>query len=220
MYEVKPRPTAHWTINYLSYVRHFQSQDQSRSTVLANLDRYTPLKPALKRHVEESRFIETFEALGLRIGRLHHRSRGNLHNQTESVNTIGYLKLNIHRDVTWTLCHPILEQLHSLVIPLSNIDRYLESMECLSSLRSVTFKLDELGDPAMADQYMNSASPEKFRSMEKKRLEDLEYAVKFVQIHTSMFKGILTRVSCPDDQYRIGAKHRVARPPTRIEWWT
>ncbi|KAG0360802.1 hypothetical protein BG005_009883, partial [Podila minutissima] len=33
---------------------------------------------------------------------------------------IAYLRVYIHRELTWTLCSPIFEQLQTIVIPLSD----------------------------------------------------------------------------------------------------
>ncbi|KAG0040544.1 hypothetical protein BGZ83_002500 [Gryganskiella cystojenkinii] len=56
----------------------------------------------------------------------------------------GALSVTLRRDLTWTLCSPVLEQIGSLIIPLSDIDRYLDSIERFKSLKSVKFIVDEV----------------------------------------------------------------------------
>lgn len=47
-------------------------------------------------------------------------------------------------ELTRTLCFPVLEQIRSLVLPLSDLVRYLDVVDRFHSLSSVTFKMDEL----------------------------------------------------------------------------
>ncbi|KAG0046509.1 hypothetical protein BGZ83_008326, partial [Gryganskiella cystojenkinii] len=45
---------------------------------------------------------------------------------------------------SWKLCFLVMEQIQLLMMPLSDIDCYLESVERFQFLSSVTFKVDEL----------------------------------------------------------------------------
>ncbi|KAF9087023.1 hypothetical protein BGX23_008407, partial [Mortierella sp. AD031] len=52
----------------------------------------------------------------------------------------------LFREATWALSNPILEQLQSLTIPISLIDKYLGAVDRLGRLESVRFMMDELFD--------------------------------------------------------------------------
>ncbi|KAF8950500.1 hypothetical protein BGZ52_002304, partial [Haplosporangium bisporale] len=136
-----PSTSRHWPIDYLSYVCHVNTQDQDGTSVLANFVVYKELAPRLKSYVEDHKLTETYAAMAVNTGRLL-----DLTFMKEDPLTCEHLTLNIHREATWALCSPILEQLQSIVIPLSDIDHYFSSICRLSSLASVTFRLDELSD--------------------------------------------------------------------------
>lgn len=191
----------HWRINYLSFVRHFQSQERTSSSFLADLSEYSPLEPRLKAYVDEHQlpekyngFIAPFEGM-LRFA----RSSSERSAQLETPSTIAHLRMEIHREATWIICQPVLEQLQSLVIPLSDIGRYLESIARLSSLNSVTFKLDELADIPPSAQDISKEARLQLKHMQEKRLRDLESAIQFVQVHTTMFRGTLRHVYAHKD---------------------
>ncbi|KAF9211506.1 hypothetical protein BGZ59_007971 [Podila verticillata] len=184
----------HWPIDYLSYVRHFNNQDRDSKSVLVDLSPHAKLQPGLKSYVEEHKLAETYAETGLNLV-VDWRSR-NVYKEDPTM--ISYLKLEIHREATWALCSPILEQLQSIIIPLSDISHYIDSISRLSSLASVTFRLDELADTREHSlEQMDAEEVKKLGRLQKKREQDLETAVEFVRIHTVMFRGTLKQVHCP-----------------------
>ncbi|KAG0335988.1 hypothetical protein BG000_007030 [Podila horticola] len=191
----------HWRINYLSFVRHFQSQERTSSSFLADLSEYTPLEPRLKAYVDEHQLAEKYNAFTAPFEGILRFARSSPERsaQLETPSTIAHMKMEIHREATWTLCQPVLDQLQSLVIPLSDIGRYLESIARLSSLASVTFKLDALADIPPSAHDMSEEAHQQLKVMQEKRLRDLESAVQFVQIHTTMFRGTLRYVYAHKD---------------------
>ncbi|KAF9312416.1 hypothetical protein BG003_006298 [Podila horticola] len=183
-----------WPIDYLSYVRHFNTQDQNGQSVLADLVVHIEMAPRLKSYVEEHKLAEIYAALALKID----RGWGNRDDYKEDPTTVDFLKLNINREATWALCCPILEQLQSIVILLSDISRYLDSISRLSSLSVVIFKPDEQCD--VDNTVTGEEEILKLRILKEKRKQDLETAVKFVQLHTGMFRT-LKKVLCPTDHF-------------------
>lgn len=119
-----PPTSQQWPIDYLSYVRHFNNQDRNSMSVLVDLSALTELQPGLKSYVEKHKLAETYAETGLNLV-VDWRS-SNVYKEDPTM--ISYLKLNIHRKATWALCFPILEQLQSIVIPLSDIGHYVDSI--------------------------------------------------------------------------------------------
>ncbi|KAF9100089.1 hypothetical protein BGX23_006053 [Mortierella sp. AD031] len=62
------------------------------------------------------------------------------------------------REIIWAIAEPILEQLRSLTIPVSDIKRYLSAIGRLKSLERVQFCLDELHDYSRDD--IDDSTPE------------------------------------------------------------
>jgi hypothetical protein len=123
------------------------------------------------------------------------------------------------------VAEPILEQLQGLTIPISDIDRYLEVVGRLGTLKQVTFVLDEPFDfNARHYASITQKNPEWVRIREKegrvprewtgkkRKAETMRKMVKFVKEHSLMFRGQLDSVmfkdgmvwweapqSCPED---------------------
>lgn len=180
----------HWPIDYLSYVRHFNTHDRFGNSVLVHFASYIELVSPLMSYVKEHTLADMCPVSGLNFGEMMIGAMIVKEDPTE----IEYLTLNIHRQATWALCSPILEQLQSIVIPLSDISRYMDAMPRLSSLATVTFKLDELAD---VGHLLSQEEVKKVHMLQKKREQDLESAVEFVKAHTALFPGTLKRVLSP-----------------------
>ncbi|KFH71344.1 hypothetical protein MVEG_01644 [Podila verticillata NRRL 6337] len=199
--DLSPPKPQHWRINYLSFVRHFHSQERTSCSFLADLSEYSPLEPRLKAYVDEHQLAEKYNAFMAPFeGILRFpRTSSERSAQLETPSTIAHLRMEIHREATWILCQPVLEQLQSIAIPLSDIERYLESIARFPSLNSVTFKLDELADIPTSAQDTSQEAHQQLKHMQEKRLRDLESAIQFVQIHTTMFRGTLRHVYAHKD---------------------
>ncbi|KAG0040543.1 hypothetical protein BGZ83_002499 [Gryganskiella cystojenkinii] len=120
-----------------------------------------------------------------------------------SVFRYGALSVTLRRDLTWTLCSPVLEQIQSLIIPLSDIDRYLNAIERLHSLNSVTFMVDEvlalmpsLSDPLVAPNDRYSQQLEEGLLRQNRQFTSM---VEFVRLHGLLFKNKLRTTDCSVD---------------------
>ncbi|KAF9929517.1 hypothetical protein FBU30_001487 [Linnemannia zychae] len=88
-----------------------------------------------------------------------------------------------YQELMWTLSNPILEQLESLCIPLSDIHRYHEVIGRLSRLEEVFFVLDDIYDRRIRTSY-----PSVLGLRHNKAMQDI---ILFVEEHTRLFKGCL-----------------------------
>ncbi|KAG0036267.1 hypothetical protein BGZ83_003860, partial [Gryganskiella cystojenkinii] len=115
----------------------------------------------------------------------------------------GALSVTLRRDLTWTLCSPVLEQIQSLIVPLSDIDRYLNAIERFESLKSVTFMVDEVLD-VKADHRGLQVDP---NSRYSQQLEEgllrqnhqFTSMIEFVRLHSLLFRGQLRTANCSVD---------------------
>ncbi|KAK3826646.1 MAG: hypothetical protein JOS17DRAFT_832809, partial [Linnemannia elongata] len=130
-----------------------------------------------------------------------------------------YRQIILFRETFWALTNPILEQLRSLTIPLSLIERYLsviDRFECLDTVDFLpdivyTFYEEDIDEAAKA-----------------RRIADWRAVVGFVQHHTRLFRGVLKTVTYgsfriwPSTHYYHGCDEetqiQILRllPPTRI----
>jgi len=152
----------------------------------------------MQEYVNKHGLVAKYDALAL--GPEHDPLRQSYDSARETELTLTYLNVDIFREVSWTLSNQILEQLQSIVIPLSDINRYLDNIERFHSLVSVTFKMDNLGvfQDDRLDR-MNQCDLHKAGQWMEKRRQDLETAVQFVQHHTTTFPGTLREVLVPTD---------------------
>lgn len=100
--------------------------------------------------------------------------------------------------MSWVLFYPILDQLQSIAIPVSNLGPYLDTMDRLTSIRSIVFVLDDLLQPE--EQLLDPATEhyvEKMRPIRANRDRILDLMVEFVRTHTTCYKGVLRQVQCP-----------------------
>ncbi|GJJ74768.1 hypothetical protein EMPS_07126 [Entomortierella parvispora] len=113
------------------------------------------------------------------------------------------LSILLRREVTWTVCSPILEQIQDLVIPLSDVHRYLDVVHRFRSLKSVQFKMDELLQPPMP--YERQSIPltqrdvDDMESGKQRQYQQFSTMVQFVRKHCELFPNLLNEADCPDD---------------------
>ncbi|KAG0048168.1 hypothetical protein BGZ83_006825 [Gryganskiella cystojenkinii] len=152
--------------------------------------------------------------------------QGSIHTQ---MLRYGALSVTLRRDLTWTLCAPVLEHIQSMIIPLSDIDRYLDSVERFQSLVSVIFKMDELlqsyelrqvledDDGQEEEEYDGEydvrAIQRPLRHCLRDRNRQFRAMIAFVQRHTTLFRNQLFTAECPDNQ----TWPRTLRCPTEIQ---
>ncbi|KAK3845509.1 MAG: hypothetical protein J3R72DRAFT_435954 [Linnemannia gamsii] len=112
----------------------------------------------------------------------------------------------LHREATWTLANPILEQLQTLSIPASDITRYIGVVNRLGQLEHVRFVMVEIFD---YDPEEISGAPEKLLAETRAR-KDIVMAslVRFVELHTQLFKGKLKTATCPSNNSLSWARQK------------
>ncbi|KAG0328419.1 hypothetical protein BG000_000500 [Podila horticola] len=153
MYCPEPSPPQHWPIDYLSHLQHFQSQKATSWPLLLVLFRGLPLPPALKQYLDEHGLV---------------------------ADALAHLDLDIHRELTWILCSRVLAQLRSVVIPLSDTARYLDAAPQMSSLQSVTSRMDTMADTDewwRPEDHSSADALATLALVKAQRREDLESAV-------------------------------------------
>ncbi|KAF9428399.1 hypothetical protein BGZ94_002539 [Podila epigama] len=107
-------------------------------------------------------------------------------------------RAHIRVALTWTLCEPVLEQIRSIDIPLSDISRYRAVAHRFKSLEFINFIIDvtvtyaqELLDRVEQDH------PEHFQALQQFRSDIFESMISFVEEVTKQCNGRLCRVECP-----------------------
>ncbi|KAF9135927.1 hypothetical protein BGX30_011394 [Mortierella sp. GBA39] len=100
----------------------------------------------------------------------------------------------LRREVTWAIAGPILEQLQSLVIPVSDIGRYRSVVGRLSNLEQVRFSLDVPFD--YGEEYNNDLTLEFVATTQRRKATALAATVAFVKEHTQLFPNRLLFVTC------------------------
>ncbi|KAG0293021.1 hypothetical protein BGZ96_003424 [Linnemannia gamsii] len=100
-----------------------------------------------------------------------------------------YRQVLLYRDVTWLFANPILEQLQSLTIPLSDIKRYTCIVCRMESLEHIRYLLDEVWiNPIII---LGGSLPE---TMERKEVM-LSMVVQMIKDHVRLFPSRLKMVS-------------------------
>ncbi|KAF9289679.1 hypothetical protein BGZ68_008870 [Mortierella alpina] len=93
------------------------------------------------------------------------------------INGIPRLTILARRQLTSALCMPVLEQLQTMAIPLSEVHRYSGLVPRFRRLKNIVFKVEN-------DRYLD---------------QQVESIVKFVQRHTRLFEYQLQTATSPDD---------------------
>ncbi|OAQ32622.1 hypothetical protein K457DRAFT_16186 [Linnemannia elongata AG-77] len=99
----------------------------------------------------------------------------------------------LRREVTWAIAGPILEKLRSLVIPISDIERYRGVIGRLLNLEQVRFSLDEPFD--YGEEYGNDLTHEFVTTTQRRKANALAATVAFVKEHTQLFPNRLLFVT-------------------------
>ncbi|KAF8933755.1 hypothetical protein BGZ47_010717 [Haplosporangium gracile] len=125
--------------------------------------------------------------------------------------------VSLLRETTWALAYPILDQLESLTIPLSNVHRYRAVVDRLGRLEELCFLQDEIyqfGDTV--DEGSRIRRDEAMRNL-----------VEFVEAHVRRHPGRLKDVYCETLSWLMGFHihfpdeikqqvYRVLPPPTKL----
>ncbi|KAF9129049.1 hypothetical protein BGW39_004526 [Mortierella sp. 14UC] len=89
----------------------------------------------------------------------------------------------VFRELNWSLASPILEQLETLSIPVSDIHRYFNIIDRLSRLEQIYFVMDEVYEWST-----ETDSPSTKSVREEAAMQNM---VRFVEQHTRLFKARL-----------------------------
>ena len=113
------------------------------------------------------------------------------------------LTSTLRRDLTWTLCSPVFEQIQEIVIPLSDVKRYLDAVHRFRSLTSVIFKLDILLEQVVLGRtpvpVMTLETTAELEKARRKRNRQFKRMIEFVKRHGDLFPGQLGKAECIDD---------------------
>lgn len=100
----------------------------------------------------------------------------------------------LRREVSWAIAEPILEQLHSLVIPLSTMDRYADVVGRLASLEHIRFFLDEINLYSEDEIFL--------RDKQARFDQALTKVLQFIKDHVHLIKGCLKSIDFSFDPYQ------------------
>ncbi|KAF9205171.1 hypothetical protein BGZ49_004390 [Haplosporangium sp. Z 27] len=180
-------------INYLKYLRYFHSLEQDKASGFLFQNEF----------LRQKVFVQNYlDPLGLKSKYLDQELDVEYNPyQSQRLCLLQYLAVDLRVHLTWALCEPALENIHSLVIPLSDIHRYITVVSRFERLNYVTFKLDKkLEYSHFFSTAMESSDPQRFADLQRERTESLEGMVRFVQLHTQHFPQILRSADCPEDE--------------------
>ncbi|KAG0343095.1 hypothetical protein BG000_008528 [Podila horticola] len=101
--------------------------------------------------------------------------------------------------LTWSLCEPVLEQLRSIDIPLSDIARYLAVIHRFQSLSFINFVIDiavsyQPGTLARTTQQ----APDQVQEFQQTIGQIFEDVARFVEENIRLFGKQLRQVECPE----------------------
>ncbi|KAK3806817.1 MAG: hypothetical protein J3Q66DRAFT_445361 [Benniella sp.] len=109
------------------------------------------------------------------------------------------LKMDLDRQLTWTLCQNHMGTIEELAIPSLDIERYIDHAHHFTSLSRVHFKVPELmWCPSSMHSYDTDEQWNQY-FMERNEGRDRLFRamVRFVQQHTSLHKNVLQRAEVP-----------------------
>ncbi|KAG0288997.1 hypothetical protein BGZ96_007329 [Linnemannia gamsii] len=193
-------------IDYLRYLRHFYP---------------TSINHALfhnwKAYKQNTRLVNYVQAKGLeKQFRAQELSIENNPFEDSAAFIVRYLAITLRAELTWALCFPIFEQILSLTVPLSDLQRYRGEMHRLQSLRCINFKQDQKLDySGFLTQQLRQDKPEVLAQRRQMKADLMENMVEFVRDHTQQFPQVLLQADCPQENTWQGS-HQIA-PQTYIE---
>ncbi|KAG0281119.1 hypothetical protein BGZ96_001275 [Linnemannia gamsii] len=216
------------SLDYMSHIRHLNLC----TPVAYTWQHEIQVPPATLAYIQREDFLEEWETDNLVMMPACQRRLGldppdgplPLYHQ--------YFRVQLLREVNWMLVNgragegrggdgggKILgQQLQSLAIPVSDLERYVESVEKFESLEHVQFCLDEilsytqedieegLGDDQMESSYYRAQGiPDEtddnarlLRRMNARKMAAMQSLVQFVEEHGRLFPGQLKTVTCPE----------------------
>lgn len=183
--ELEPPTTAPSTppsVDYSSYIKYLQYKISRVTNPALSL-------PLVQQEIDGHLFL-----LALAVDDPDNPQRERL-----SSSSVELFDSHIRVALTWTLCEPVLEQIQSINIPLSDIDRYLSVVLRFRSLSSVNFIID-LATFTWLDDLLGVSrrvNPH-LQTPEQLKEEAFDSMVRFVDEAARLFGKTLRRVECLD----------------------
>ncbi|KAG0276234.1 hypothetical protein BGZ95_007813 [Linnemannia exigua] len=172
-------------LDYIAHIRHLSLEEWAFSEHPARF--FSKSLPQVQEFIDGPEFAAVY-----RLDQYLPRFDSNFH---QAVAFEQCFREMLHREATWTLANPILEQLQTLSIPASDITRYIGVIDRLERLECVRFIMIKIFDHDLMDI---SRAPEKLLVETRERQDMImESLVRFVELHTQMFKGKLKTATCP-----------------------
>ncbi|KAG0250494.1 hypothetical protein BGZ95_007185, partial [Linnemannia exigua] len=173
-------------LGYLAHIRHFNLQPFA----FVEYERYKrkECSAAEQEYIQQPEFLDIY---------LKGRRDTICRRRAMSDTIVECYTALLHREATWSLAGPILEQLESSTFPLSDIRRYLQVIDRLGRLERVHFLLDwNLTCLCCGGSYQYV---EKIR----KQCEDqaMGQLIQFVRDHGRLFPGRLMHVNASLSHY-------------------
>ncbi|KAF9545481.1 hypothetical protein EC957_010897 [Mortierella hygrophila] len=118
---------------------------------------------------------------------------------TRKRNLRRYYQVLLFRDINWSLSSSIFDQLQTLTLPISDLDRYYGAMDRLGNLRRLVVCVDQ---PVICNSGIFSDTTPESRAVTEARQESLLRAmVQFVEDHTTRFPGRLKTLDWSEALY-------------------
>ncbi|KAF9913109.1 hypothetical protein EC991_003568 [Linnemannia zychae] len=178
-------------LNYLEYIHHLEVPIYKKGK--SSYDGTTAeLSDKLKEHLNENEFV-TLHRLDKMIPKCYLSPRvttptDELMDTTLLDALTKCLWIILRREVTWSIAQPILEQLQSLVIPVSDLDRYVDVVDRLSSLEHIRFFADDI------HRFSRFSTDEFARSQQVRMDQVMSTMLLFIKQHIELFNGRLKSI--------------------------
>ncbi|KAF9138501.1 hypothetical protein BG015_002353 [Linnemannia schmuckeri] len=176
LYTQAPRPT----FDYLGHVRHLNPLAFRSEPLIFRPDKEPTVEELVYLQGEEYTHLrQSICVLAAYVG--SYSSKGEFLRHLHNV--------IVYREVVWSLAFRILDQLESLTIPLSDIDRYLQVVDRLSRLDRVNVSVDEVYE---------SGDLEMDESTQLCKDKAMQTLLQFIEDHVWHFPGRLQTVNIND----------------------
>ncbi|KAF9909875.1 hypothetical protein EC991_007865 [Linnemannia zychae] len=179
-------------LNYLEYIRHLEVVTKRGNS--SSDEPLTKISDKLKAHLNENEF-KTLYRLDQMVPKSSLPPRAVREFDIDPWMHVApmyvlemCLWVILRREVTWAIAQPILEQLQSLVIPVSDLDRYADAVDRLSSLEHIRFYADDI-------HRLRHFPTDEFAIQSQVRMkQDVSTMLEFIKEHIRLFQGRLKSV--------------------------
>ncbi|KAF9142858.1 hypothetical protein BG015_000649 [Linnemannia schmuckeri] len=171
------------SLDYAAHVRHISLEDWAFTNISFSI---SMLPPDVQEYIDEPEFMAFYPVDQFLPEYERYNSQQAFRQRC--------LRVMLHREVTWMLANPILEQLQTLAIPVSDVTRYLSVLDRLGRLECVRFVLDEIYD--CHPEEATGATEEWSSKTREHKNKSMGFLVRFVENHTQLFKGQLRVATC------------------------